>query len=116
MSRPHLSWPLCGDCGSYGVYQTGSGHEPGQTCSTCLGVGRTEPRGWKDTVTEACRFCRGAGCEKCGGTGIVITRKGTIYYMEYEGMTLADALKAMGGKAAPEPGPIPEPEPKKGKG
>ena len=31
-------------------------------------------------------------------------------------MTLADALKAMGGKAAPEPGPIPEPEPKKGKG
>ena len=108
MSRPHISWPVCGNCEGYGTPQDNLSRqgERGQTCPVCSGIGRTEPAGWTETVTEPCRYCRGAGCEKCGGTGMVITRKGTVYYMDYEGMTLADALKATGKKAEPVPPPV----------
>ena len=57
----HRSWPICSRC-------EGKGHEPGDSadarrtvCTACKGVGRTQPKGWREPVIEVCKECKGVG-------------------------------------------------------
>lgn len=55
---PHL--PKCGECAGRGyreIFQD-TGREP---CGRCRGLGFV--------VALRCKFCRGSGCRRCGGTG-----------------------------------------------
>jgi|ERR1700675_1318733 len=93
----HKSWPGCTNCAGYGQIQgygmqggAGAGVEgnKGDQCPKCGGVGRVRPEGWVDSVVGP--------CESCAATGAIRSVKGTEDFIEEDGLSLEDALKASG--------------------